>query len=76
MVDVIAKVQPDPFELQLQLCLPSLTCLCDAACSQVAHPSIKDQLVAYIYNGFLVPVLAPALHKVGLHFFYFYSTFY
>uniref|UniRef100_A0A8C6NU23 FHF complex subunit HOOK interacting protein 1A n=1 Tax=Nothobranchius furzeri TaxID=105023 RepID=A0A8C6NU23_NOTFU len=33
---------------------------------QVAHPSIKDQLVAYIYNGFLVPVLAPALHKLTL----------
>lgn len=34
-------------------------------CSQVAHPDIRDQLVGYIYNGFLVPVLAPALHKVG-----------
>lgn len=34
-------------------------------CSQVAHPDIRDQLVSYIYNGFLVPVLAPALHKVG-----------
>lgn len=33
-------------------------------CSQVAHPDIRGQLVAYIYNGFLVPVLAPALHKV------------
>lgn len=32
--------------------------------SQVAHPDIRDQLVAYIYNGFLVPVMAPALHKV------------
>ncbi|KAM9314078.1 FHF complex subunit HOOK-interacting protein 1A isoform 2-T2 [Pholidichthys leucotaenia] len=32
---------------------------------QVAHPDIKDQLVSYIYNGFLVPVLAPALHKLG-----------
>lgn len=31
---------------------------------QVAHPLIRDQLVNYIYNGFLVPVLAPALHKV------------
>ncbi|XP_036914300.1 protein FAM160A1 [Sturnira hondurensis] len=31
---------------------------------QVAHPSIRNQLVSYIYNGFLVPVLAPALHKV------------
>ncbi|KAJ8271846.1 hypothetical protein COCON_G00107050 [Conger conger] len=31
---------------------------------QVAHPTIRDQLVGYIYNGFLVPVLAPALHKL------------
>ncbi|KAG5845183.1 hypothetical protein ANANG_G00136130 [Anguilla anguilla] len=31
---------------------------------QVAHSSIKNQLVGYIYNGFLVPVLAPALHKL------------
>ncbi|XP_072112158.1 FHF complex subunit HOOK-interacting protein 1A isoform X1 [Mobula birostris] len=30
---------------------------------QVAHPLIKNQLVNYIYNGFLVPVMAPALHK-------------
>lgn len=34
---------------------------------QVAHPSIRDQLVSYIYNGFLVPVLAPALHKVSIN---------
>ncbi|KAJ8000652.1 hypothetical protein DPEC_G00182590 [Dallia pectoralis] len=31
---------------------------------QVSHPSIRKQLVDYIYNGFLVPVLAPALHKL------------
>ncbi|XP_015716609.1 protein FAM160A1 [Coturnix japonica] len=31
---------------------------------QVAHPLIRNQLVNYIYNGFLVPVMAPALHKV------------
>ena len=31
---------------------------------QVAHPSIRSQLLGYIYNGFLVPVVAPALHKV------------
>lgn len=30
---------------------------------QVAHPLIRNQLVNYIYNGFLVPVIAPALHK-------------
>ncbi|MED6273726.1 hypothetical protein CHARACLAT_009471 [Characodon lateralis] len=33
---------------------------------QVAHHTIRDQLVAYIYNGFLLPVLAPALHKLTL----------
>ncbi|XP_069545346.1 FHF complex subunit HOOK-interacting protein 1A [Brachyistius frenatus] len=33
---------------------------------QVAHPGIRDQLLSYIYNGFLVPVLAPALHKLTL----------
>lgn len=32
---------------------------------QVAHPSVRDQLVGYIINGFLVPVLGPALHKVS-----------
>uniref|UniRef100_A0A671QK34 Protein FAM160A1-like n=1 Tax=Sinocyclocheilus anshuiensis TaxID=1608454 RepID=A0A671QK34_9TELE len=35
-------------------------------CSTVAHPSIRDQLLGYIYNGFLVPVMAPALHKLTL----------
>ncbi|KAI1238435.1 hypothetical protein IHE44_0013164, partial [Lamprotornis superbus] len=29
----------------------------------VAHPLICNQLVNYIYNGFLLPVMAPALHK-------------
>lgn len=33
---------------------------------QVAHPDIRDQLLGYIYNGFLLPVLAPALHKLTL----------
>ncbi|TWW62994.1 Protein FAM160A1 [Takifugu flavidus] len=35
-----------------------------SAVTKVAHPSIKTQLLGYIYNGFLVPVLAPALHKL------------
>uniref|UniRef100_A0A667YU55 Family with sequence similarity 160 member A1b n=1 Tax=Myripristis murdjan TaxID=586833 RepID=A0A667YU55_9TELE len=35
-----------------------------SAVTKVAHPSIRLQLLGYIYNGFLVPVLAPALHKV------------
>ncbi|XP_029005778.1 FHF complex subunit HOOK interacting protein 1A [Betta splendens] len=33
---------------------------------QVAHADIRHQLLGYIYNGFLVPVLAPALHKLTL----------
>uniref|UniRef100_A0A3P8XMG6 FHF complex subunit HOOK-interacting protein C-terminal domain-containing protein n=1 Tax=Esox lucius TaxID=8010 RepID=A0A3P8XMG6_ESOLU len=33
---------------------------------KVAHQSIRGQLLGYIYNGFLVPVLAPALHKCTL----------
>ncbi|KAG7233373.1 hypothetical protein INR49_007102 [Caranx melampygus] len=39
-------------------------CLDQADWQQVAHPSIRAQLLSYIYNGFLVPVLAPALHKL------------
>lgn len=31
---------------------------------KVAHRSVQVQLLGYIYNGFLVPVMAPALHKV------------
>ncbi|KAI2644127.1 FHF complex subunit HOOK interacting protein 1A [Labeo rohita] len=38
---------------------------CSTVC-KVAHPSIRDQLLGYIYNGFLVPVMAPALHKLTL----------
>ncbi|GFR70508.1 FTS and Hook-interacting protein homolog [Elysia marginata] len=30
---------------------------------QIAHPLVRDQLIEYIYTGFLVPVLAPALHQ-------------
>ncbi|XP_006870943.1 PREDICTED: protein FAM160A1 [Chrysochloris asiatica] len=51
------------------LLLPSLVQFMNSlefcnAVIQVAHPLIRSQLVNYIYNGFLVPVLAPALHKV------------
>lgn len=38
---------------------------CSTVC-KVSHPSIRDQLLGYIYNGFLVPVMAPALHKLTL----------
>lgn len=30
---------------------------------QVAHPLVRSQLLDYLHNGFLVPVVGPALHK-------------
>ncbi|KAJ8388540.1 hypothetical protein AAFF_G00132540 [Aldrovandia affinis] len=30
---------------------------------QVSHPLLRSQLVDYVHNGFLVPVMGPALHK-------------
>uniref|UniRef100_A0A671NCV4 FHF complex subunit HOOK-interacting protein 1B n=1 Tax=Sinocyclocheilus anshuiensis TaxID=1608454 RepID=A0A671NCV4_9TELE len=30
---------------------------------QVAHPLVRCQLLDYLHNGFLVPVIGPALHK-------------
>ncbi|KAM9805201.1 FHF complex subunit HOOK-interacting protein 1B isoform 2-T2 [Neosynchiropus ocellatus] len=30
---------------------------------QVAHPLVRSQLLDYVHNGFLVPVMGPALHK-------------
>lgn len=35
---------------------------------QVAHPLVQSQLLDYLHNGFLVPVVGPALHKVGRMF--------
>lgn len=32
---------------------------------QVAHPLVRSQLLDYLHNGFLVPVMGPALHKVA-----------
>uniref|UniRef100_A0A8C1NM98 Family with sequence similarity 160 member A1b n=1 Tax=Cyprinus carpio TaxID=7962 RepID=A0A8C1NM98_CYPCA len=53
--------------LQLPALLQFLNSLhfCSTVC-KVAHRSIRDQLLGYIYNGFLVPVMAPALHKLTL----------
>ena len=31
---------------------------------QVCHPLIADQLLDYVYQGFLVSVMGPALHQV------------
>ncbi|KAM9319629.1 FHF complex subunit HOOK-interacting protein 1B [Gastrophryne carolinensis] len=36
------------------------------AVAQVAHPLVQNQLVEYIHNGFLVPVMGPALHKTSI----------
>ncbi|KAM7130330.1 LOW QUALITY PROTEIN: FHF complex subunit HOOK-interacting protein 1B [Ciconia maguari] len=33
---------------------------------QVAHPLVQKQLVDYVHNGFLVPVVGPALHKTSI----------
>ncbi|XP_067889086.1 FHF complex subunit HOOK-interacting protein 1B isoform X2 [Heterodontus francisci] len=33
---------------------------------QVAHPLVQNQLVDYVHNGFLVPVMGPALHKTSI----------
>ncbi|CAK6971735.1 FHF complex subunit HOOK interacting protein 1B [Scomber scombrus] len=30
---------------------------------QVSHPLVRSQLLDYLHNGFLVPVMGPALHK-------------
>lgn len=32
---------------------------------QVAHPLVRSQLLDYLHNGFLVPVMGTALHTVG-----------
>ncbi|XP_040269314.1 FTS and Hook-interacting protein-like [Bufo bufo] len=36
------------------------------AVTQVAHPLVQNQLVEYLHNGFLVPVMGPALHKTSI----------
>ncbi|CAG2107074.1 unnamed protein product [Medioppia subpectinata] len=46
---------------ELEVFLNSLE-FCNAV-AQIAHPFIQKQLLQYIYNGFLVPVIGPALHQ-------------
>lgn len=51
--------------------MPELTLFMNAlefcnAVVQVAHPLIRDQLLDFLYQGFLVPVLGPALMQVSL----------
>ncbi|KAM3861817.1 FHF complex subunit HOOK-interacting protein 1B [Diretmus argenteus] len=45
----------------LELFMNSLE-FCNAVV-QVAHPLIRSQFLDYLHNGFLVPVMGPALHK-------------
>lgn len=49
--------------------LPELTLFMNSlefcnAVVQVAHPLIRDQLLDFLYQGFLVPVLGPAILQV------------
>lgn len=39
--------------------------LCADLLFQVAHEQVRDQLIKFIYTGFLLPVLGPALHQVS-----------
>jgi len=48
--------------LELEIFINSLE-FCNAV-AQIAHPLIQKRLLEYIYNGFLVPVIGPALHQV------------
>ncbi|PVD34795.1 hypothetical protein C0Q70_06072 [Pomacea canaliculata] len=47
----------------LQMFLNSLE-FCNAVV-QVAHEQVRDQLIKFIYTGFLLPVLGPALHQTS-----------
>ena len=42
---------------------------------QVAHPLIRDQLLDFLYQGFLVPVLGPALLQVSCRNISFFILF-
>ena len=50
---------------ELQNFLTSLR-FCNAVV-QVSHPLVKQQLLEYISQGFLVSVIGPALHQVSFH---------
>ncbi|XP_054164267.1 FHIP family protein GJ17503-like isoform X2 [Oppia nitens] len=54
----IEDIQQNP---ELEVFLNSLE-FCNAV-AQIAPPIIQNQLLDYFYNGFLVPVIAPALHQ-------------
>lgn len=48
--------------VELQMSLNSLE-FCNAVV-QVSHPLVQKQLLEYVYQGFLVSVVGPALHQV------------
>ena len=48
---------------------PELEVFCNSlefcnAVAQIAHPSVQKELLKYVFTGFLVPVIGPALHQV------------
>lgn len=36
------------------------------AVAQIAHPMVQKQLLEFLYHGFLVPVMGPALLQVSI----------
>lgn len=52
--------------------LPALTQLMNSlefcnAVTQVAHPMVQKQLLEFLYQGFLIPVMGPALLQVSVY---------
>ncbi|KYN07239.1 hypothetical protein ALC62_01797 [Cyphomyrmex costatus] len=52
--------------------LPALTQLMNSlefcnAVAQVAHPMVQKQLLEFLYQGFLIPVIGPALYERACH---------
>jgi len=52
--------------------LPALTQLMNSlefcnAVTQVAHPMVQKQLLEFLYQGFLIPVIGPALLQVSVY---------
>lgn len=60
-IQIIEEDIHEKFELQIFL---SALDFCNAVV-QMSHPTIKKQMVDLIFQGFLVPVIGPALHEVS-----------
>lgn len=41
------------------------------AVAQVAHPLVQKQLLEFLYHGFLLPVMGPALLQVSTIYIYY-----